>query len=664
MVRISGTVVDVTDQVMSQSEEVATKSFQQAVFSASPDVISVWDFPSRSILWTNRSIPEMLGYSEQDVKAMGGEIGIVVPAEDRVRLSAALARAGDAANDDVVEVDYRMRHRDGTTRWFSQRTAPLTRDRDGRVTQIVGVLRDTTDSLAAESALRAKDAFLDQVTESLDVAFLLRSWDPPEFLYVSPAYSRIFGYDPMAIHQSPDERVRVVHPDDRERYLTEYWAPSLAGKAATADFRIFRADGELRWLRAKTTPVGNPEENWGRSASTIEDITASRNAEAAVRAAVEAQKANAAKNEFLSRMSHELRTPLNAVLGFAQLLEMDAGPEQQDAVKQILRGGYHLLGLIDDVLDISKIENDRLDMSLELVPISELLTETVELMTPQADAAGVRLRFVTSTSAGRPVHADQRRLRQVLLNLLSNAIKYNRHGGSVEVSCEAAGPTTLAINVQDSGRGIRTEDLPRLFTPFDRLDAAGTGIDGSGVGLALSRRLMTLMGGTLTATSQAGIGSIFTAGIPFATEQWAEPAAAVAGLLPKTQLGPEPTAIPTRTLLYVEDNSPNIHLMEQLVTRRPPWQLLVAGHGELGLELAASTQPELILLDLHLPDMHGIDILHRLRSEPATMDLKVVVLSADANPHQISRLLAAGASAYLTKPLDVGKVLEFLDAPR
>ena len=265
-VRLSGAIADITDQV-------AAQAFQQAVFAASPDTISVWDFASRSILWTNRSIPEMLGYTGQDVEAMGGSIGAVVPAEDRVRSSAALAAAQEAPGDEVVHVDYRMVAKDGTTRWFSQRTAPLDRDEDGRVTQLVGVLRDTTEQVATQTAMQEKDALFNQLAGSVDVGFSVRSIDPPAYLYVSPGFEKVYGYNPMDEQEDPGAMRRVVHPDDYERIRTGYWAAAAVGVRTHAEYRIRRPDGEIRWVRATSGPVIDADGVVRRTASTAEDVT-------------------------------------------------------------------------------------------------------------------------------------------------------------------------------------------------------------------------------------------------------------------------------------------------------------------------------------------------------------------------------------------------------
>jgi CheY-like chemotaxis protein len=318
------------------------------------------------------------------------------------------------------------------------------------------------------------------------------------------------------------------------------------------------------------------------------------------------------------------------------------------------------------VMDIAKIEGDRLDVSIEPVLIGELVTETVQLMMPTAAESEVTVRYRPGSLAeGERVLADRRRLRQVLLNLLSNAIKYNKPAGRVDVRCRRSRtrPGVLEVSVTDTGHGIAVQDLPRLFTPFDRLGAASGDIEGTGVGLALSQRLMTSMNGRLHASSQVGQGSTFTATMPLAPHP--EPVDDAAAPRDTDRHPPVvPDNGPVSTLLFIEDNSSNVRLMERLVRQRPGWRMVVAGHGHLGLELAAGTRPDLVLLDMHLPDMNGLDVLHHLRADPKTSTIPVVVSSADANPHQIQRVLTAGAHRYLTKPLVVADVLELLDTNR
>jgi CheY-like chemotaxis protein len=390
----------------------------------------------------------------------------------------------------------------------------------------------------------------------------------------------------------------------------------------------------------------------------VEDITERKQAEEAFLMAREADRASRAKSEFLSRMSHELRTPLNAILGFAQLLEMDSlSPEQQKSVAYILSGGRHLLELVNEVLDIARIEAGRLTISLEPVSLPDVVGEILDLAAPLA--AEMNVQFSGGEAIpDRHVLADNQRLKQVLLNLVSNAIKYNRTGGRVTLSYEATPGGRLRIKVSDTGAGIPPEQIGRLFTPFERLEADTAGIVGTGLGLALSKRLVEAMGGMIGAESTIGRGSTFWAEFPLVGRP-GEPLQGDQEVQPPAARGVPSIA---GVVLYVEDNLSNVKLIENLLTHRPAVRLITAMQGELGLDLARRHLPHLILLDLHLPDIPGDEVLRRLREAPETRYIPVVVISADATPGQIDHLLSAGAWVYLTKPLDVKRFLSVLDA--
>jgi signal transduction histidine kinase/ActR/RegA family two-component response regulator len=365
------------------------------------------------------------------------------------------------------------------------------------------------------------------------------------------------------------------------------------------------------------------------------------------------RRADEAKSEFLSRMSHELRTPLNAVLGFGQLLQMDALTEpQMENVAQILRSGHHLLGLINEVLDITAIETGRVTLSVEPVELDEVIREAVTLIGIKASEMNVAL--VVENDPSCWVAGDRQRILQVLLNLFSNAVKYNREGGSVraKVACDE---DVSSIEVEDTGPGIPEEHLDRLFQPFDRLGMEATSVEGVGLGLSLSKVLLEAMGGSISVRSVVGKGTMFRVEVPTTSP----PADDYA---PHTVPEEHQTTIPLQgRVLYIEDNASNVRLVRRIVERRPGVELLTAAQGSIGLELAQHHDPGLVLLDLHLPDMHGADVLAQLRAMPRTSTLPVVVLSADATAKQVTRLLAAGANDYLTKPLVVTKVLAVLD---
>ena len=385
----------------------------------------------------------------------------------------------------------------------------------------------------------------------------------------------------------------------------------------------------------------------GRIAQVSRDVTLERTAEREITAArEEAEAANRAKTEFLSRMSHELRTPLNAIIGFAQILELDGLDERQaEGVDQILKGGRHLLELINEVLDISRIESGQLGISVEPVLVRDAVSEAISLIGPLAEERRIRLRSSIADD-GLWVLADRQRLKQVLLNLLANAVKYGRADGTAVLSCSRADAGRLRFTVADDGPGIAPELQERLFAPFERLGAEASPVEGTGLGLALSRALVAGMGGSMGMDSRPGEGTTFWFELPQAEApaERAPEVGATASVKGTVRSG---------TVLYIEDNLSNFRLIERALERLGEVRLLPAMLGRLGLDLAREHRPDVILLDLHLPDMAGEEVFARLVAEPATSRIPVVVLSADASSSQADRLLASGARAYLTKPIDV-----------
>lgn len=371
-----------------------------------------------------------------------------------------------------------------------------------------------------------------------------------------------------------------------------------------------------------------------------------------------AEKANLAKSEFLSSMSHELRTPLSAILGFAQLIESGSPPptpEQRRSVDQILKAGWYLLDLINEILDLALVESGRLSLSLETIGLAELMHECECMIELQARKQGISVTFPGLEARGF-VRADRTRLKQVLINLLSNAVKYNRPGGTVTVTYAASGPGRLRVCVEDTGRGLSAEQMVQLFQPFNRLGQEAQAEEGTGIGLVVSKRLVELMGGAIGALSTAGKGSLFW------IELDATPAAAGAPRLSDPGLtAAAPSSRERDTLLYVEDNPANLMLVQDLMARRPDIRLLTATDGRMGVEMARAALPDVVLMDINLPGLNGIQALRLLAEDPLTALIPVVALSANAMPRDIAKGLAAGFFRYLTKPIRLPEFTEALD---
>jgi signal transduction histidine kinase/ActR/RegA family two-component response regulator len=372
----------------------------------------------------------------------------------------------------------------------------------------------------------------------------------------------------------------------------------------------------------------------------------------------EARNANQAKSAFLSSMSHELRTPLNAVLGFAQILTSESLPttdaQKKEFASHILKSGRHLLTLINEILDLAKVESGTITLSMEPVALGEILAECQAMIEPLAAARGIRVLF--PQQVGAVLLADRTRLKQVLLNLLSNAIKYNRDAGAVVLDCRQATPERLRISVQDTGMGLRPDQLESLFQPFNRLGQEAGAQEGTGIGLVVTRRLVELMNGTIEVTSSPGVGSVFKIELDTAAPLAAQASAFAAAPAPTASGAGAP-----HLLLYVEDNPANLKLVEEIVRFRPDLRLLAAGDGPLGLSLARAHHPDIILMDLNLPGMSGLEVLAQLQREPATGEIPVIALTANAMARDIERGIAAGFCRYLTKPIDIDKFNEAID---
>jgi hypothetical protein len=507
--------------------------------------------------------------------------------------------------------------------------------------------------------LRTSEQRLTRIIETMADGIVLMDADG-RFIVTNAAAEQIVGvsrdaYLGLHAQEAPWRRAGLDGSP-----LTGIGHPFILARDANAPVRdvrfvVERPDGSRLTVSVNAAPLHDADGAFAGVIATFHDIT---ELQAAQIAALEASRA---KSEFLSRMSHELRTPLNAILGFAQLMEMEEmTAEQAESVDHILGAGRHLLDLINEVLDITRIEAGGLALSIEPVQLGETLSEVIDLVRPLAQQSTVAVQSRLPAACDVYVLADRQRLKQVLLNLLVNAVKYNRVRGSVSFlgTISSDQPPSLRLTVRDTGPGISPDGLQRLFTPFERLGAEQSGIEGTGLGLSLSQRLMVAMGGRIGVESNPGEGSSFWIELPLATT--------VADQAPPawTPREGDPAARPdqpARTVLYIEDNLSNYRLIERALANWPGVRLISAIQGSLGVELAREHRPDLILLDVHLPDISGEEVLRRLRRDPATHDIPTLAISADATAGQIDRLLTAGASDYLTKPLDLSRFLTMVD---
>ncbi len=482
---------------------------------------------------------------------------------------------------------------------------------------------------------------------------------------------RLRGLEPRADALTHEERMALVHPDDREMVTRLIERASVERAPLAQEFRIVRPDGEVRWIASRSVDLPDTATGERRRIGANWDVTDRRLAEQARRDAEVALRESQAKSHFLARMSHELRTPLNAVLGFAQLLLAEppeatpADASRRQSIGHIQRAGEHLLSLINDVLDLARIEAGEMTLARAAVPLTDLVHDALPLVAPQARAGGVH---ITTGVLDLAALGDEMRLRQVLLNLLSNAIKYNRAGGEIHVDAVSAG-ALVHLRVRDNGRGIEPGQLANLFQPFNRLGVEGEAIEGTGIGLAIVKSLVERMGGHVQVSSTPGAGSLFEVVLPRAAAGTGpeEPAASgagpqgpsagrVASAAPPELRALSPAAgVPARQrhVLYIEDNAVNALIVREVLATVPGYRLTVAPDGASGLALAHRDPPELVLLDMQLPDMDGFAVLRQLRAQPRTASLPVVALSANVMPDQVSRGMAAGLADYWTKPLDM-----------
>ena len=609
-------------------------------------------------IWSSASEPDQAPHWDDQMRALHGlQAGAPAPTldeyvsrlvhpDDRASMTEAMSLLR-RREQGQVDLDLRIVRPDGQLRRLATRTS-INRNQIGD--QLYGVMLDVTERHAAHddlrraherSALATRGAGIG--TWESDAGASEGWWDEQMF--------RLRGREPSSDPVPLATMMSWLHPDDRQSQQRRLAEALREDRSTNHEFRVLLPDGGVRWLASRSVPVRDALGRTVRRIGINWDVTDAREAAATREASLLAQRESQAKSRLLARISHELRTPLNAVLGFAQLLLAD-GPDPatwRRRVEQVRASGDQLLTLIDDVLDLSSLDSGELRQSLQPVALHALIVSCLPLVELQAQSQGVTIALEASEDWA---WADPTRLRQAMLNLLSNAIKYNRPQGQVRISVVQpvdGDAETLLLRVEDTGRGLSPEQISHLFEPFNRLGIEREGISGTGIGLAIVRSSVQHMGGQVRVRSQPGQGSCFEL-------QLRRARASTAGLMPDQRIGligPAPSAGNQAGVLYIEDNEVNLLIVDEMLKDRSDLLFIPASHGQQGLTLARSQQPALILLDLHLPDMDGYEVLRRLRADPATAAIRCIALSANAMPDDISRARALGFDDYWTKPLDV-----------
>lgn len=620
--------------------ELAEERYRRSLDCAG---VGAWDLDlaSNALHWSE-SVAPLFGQAPCELATTYESFLAAVHPDDRAGLIAAVdecVRQGTG-----YEYEHRCVWPDGRVRWLLERGG-VSRGPDGEPLHMFGVVQDITARKDAQAQL----ALFRQAVEAASEGIALCDASTRRFTYLNPAGAAILGCAAEAVIGT--DRLLVL-PAAVQPLFANAVAQASRGWPARIDFDFVRPDGSEVPLRNTLSALLDA----AGQATHLVNVFGDRSVEIQRRRVIEAsldeaRAANQAKAEFMSRMSHELRTPLNAILGFSQVLELDPtlDAEQVDSVREILQAGRHLLELVDEVLDIARIDLGNLRVVPVAIPLADLVAQALTMVAPGARERGLELHH--DIDPRLCVLADRLRLKQCLINLLSNAVKYNRAGGSVRLRARELASQRVRIEVEDSGLGLASGELAQLFEPFSRLERHREQAEGMGIGLSITQRLVQLMNGEIGAHSERDSGSVF----------WIELPGAAAGSADALAAGPEGLAanrhIHGQRVLYIEDNAANLKLVRSMLQLLPAVTVLGASTGADGLALARAELPDLILLDIDLPDMNGLELLAKLRGEPTLAHTRVIAVSAQARPADVEQGLHAGVDDYVTKPIDIHQLL-------
>ncbi len=550
------------------------------------------------------------------------------------------------------------RTKSGNEYWVESTIVPFLNEK-GKPYKYVSARTDVTGLRKSEERLHRSQSFAN-----------IGTWDwniVTDELYWSERIGPLFGYINNVPETTYDNFIAAIHPDDRQKVIDAVNNCIEKGEQYDIEHRVVWPDGSVHWVLEKGNVLRSESGAPLHMLGVVQDINQLKNTQNnLIKARDEAELANQAKSQFLSSMSHELRTPMNAILGFGQLLKIESeniSESQNENIDEIIKAGRHLLELINEILDLSKIESGRMDLAIEDIAFEDVIAESLQIISPLAQKRAIEIEFKREgkdvsldqfINARSGIRADRVRLRQILLNILSNAVKYNRENGKVIIDSESRAENKQRISITDTGAGLSRQQQDKLFTAFERMGAEQSEVEGSGIGLVITKKIVDLMGGEIGVRSEVGKGSTFWVEMPGENLS----SKMEDNVKEKHRGKKNIMSNEKKNVLYIEDNPANLRLVTQILSRSEDINLLTALEPLRGLELAKEYQPDLILLDINLPGISGYDVLDELRKNQQTENIPVIAISANAMEKDLQKGKDAGFSDYITKPIDVVELLE------